>query len=104
MNYEKHKPIKSKKLRDSAKGQQCFVRSPVCNNDKNTVVLAHLNGGGMALKQHDLFSSFACHKCHTWLDGGYAKDYERIYRDLYHLEAMKRTIEYWLENGFVEIK
>jgi len=48
------------KLRKSAKGQECLVRIPgICNRRTETVVLAHLNGGGMGMKASDLHGLFA---------------------------------------------
>ena len=58
------------KLRDSARGQECQVRLPgICNFDRATTVLAHLNGGGMAMKQSDLFGAYSCSSCHDIVDG-----------------------------------
>lgn len=92
------------KLRDSAKGQHCFVRLPgVCNWDRETTVLAHLNGGGMALKKSDLQASFCCHKCHDEIDRRTMK-YSRDFVELAHRQGVERTQEWWLENGFISIK
>lgn len=34
-----------------------------------TTVLAHLNGGGMGLKNPDMQGAFACFRCHAIVDG-----------------------------------
>ena len=53
------------KLRESAKGQPCMVRIPgVCNGNPETTVLAHLNGGGMGMKNPDFFASFSLSLIH----------------------------------------
>ncbi len=62
-------------LRREARGQECCVRIPgVCNKDRETVVLAHLNnkrlfGVGVGQKVPDLFGSFCCSSCHDAVDG-----------------------------------
>jgi len=62
--------IKSKKIRDSARGEDCTLRvSPYCQ-DGETVVFCHLNTNfrGMGLKSPDLFGVYACAQCHSLLD------------------------------------
>lgn len=100
----KQKPIKSQKLRNSANGQQCLVRLPgICNFDPTTTVLAHLNGGGTALKKDDIQGAFACHKCHMELDGQ-TTIFEREFVELAFRQGVERTQHYWLHNGFISIK
>lgn len=94
--------MKQTKLTKSARGQNCQVRVPgVCNGNPETVVLAHLNGGGLATKHHDIHGAYACSDCHQWLDFGYAKNYTRDYRDLLHLEGMVRTQNIMLQDGLI---
>jgi len=90
------------KITKSAKGQQCTVMIPaVCNFDPATTVFAHLNGGGLGMKQKDLFGAYCCSACHAWLDGGYARTTTRDARDLEHLRAMKKTQELLIEQGLI---
>ena len=42
------------KYTKSARGQACTVRSPVCNGNPETVVLAHLNGAGTTVSRFPL--------------------------------------------------
>jgi hypothetical protein len=62
--------MKSKKIRESARGEVCSLR--VSNNcvDDETVIFAHLNSNyrGTGLKSPDLFGVYACQHCHTMLD------------------------------------
>ena len=88
-------------LRQTARGRECQVRSPVCNHNPETVVLAHLNGAGMGRKQPDWAGSWACSACHSWLDGGYVKTHTRDERDLAHLWGMKRTLEILFDEGLL---
>ena len=89
-------------LRKSAKGQRCTVRiAGVCNHDPETVVLAHLNGGGMGRKRPDLHGAFCCSSCHDVVDGRVPSDFSRWELDLAHLQGVIRTQEWWLENGYL---
>ncbi len=89
------------RLRESARGQECLVRLPgVCNRNPETVVLAHLGGGGMGMKKKDIHASFCCSSCHdevdrrTWV-------FEKDYTELAHRQGVERTQNYWIENGMV---
>lgn len=91
------------KLRKSAQGQDCQVRiHGICNRDPGTVVLAHLNGGGMGRKHDDLHGAFACSACHDALDRRTHKNLSRDFIRLAHLEAMVRTQMIWLAMGLVD--
>ena len=62
--------IKSKKLRNSARGRDCTLRLVnVCNWNSDTVVLAHIGRSrGMGIKCHDTFAVYACSNCHKKID------------------------------------
>jgi hypothetical protein len=69
---QKHKAIRIKKIRDSAKGQECTMNSPYCNHDPATVVFAHFGEPGekgMGLKPSDSSGCYICSGCHDWVDG-----------------------------------
>lgn len=94
------------RLTESARGRRCVALIPgICNYQPETVVLSHLNGGGMGIKQGDLFGCFACSACHAWLDSGWARDktMSRERRDLFHVEAILRTQAIWLDEGLILI-
>lgn len=94
----------SRKIRDSARGELCLVRVPgVCNGNPDTTVLAHLNGGGMAAKHHDIHAAYACSDCHFWLDSGYVYGSDRETRDLYHLQGVVRTQLRLMEKGLLVV-
>lgn len=96
---------KMTKIRSSAKGKSCDVRIPgVCIGGTETVVCAHLNGGGSGQKSHDILSTRACFACHQWLDGGYVKTHTRAERDLEHLQAIARTIPDYIAEGLIMVK
>ncbi len=98
--------MKTSKIRESARGEHCQVRIPaVCNGNPETVVLAHINGAGMALKAPDHKGAYTCSACHEWLDGGYARQgFSRGQRDLMHLEGVLRTQDRLIEKGLIIVE
>ena len=105
--------IKSKKLRESAKGEKCTVNlAGVCNYDTETTVLAHLPFvGKMGGKVDDFCAGFACSNCHDVIDGrvdpnahGVHPDEWLNHREFYSRRAMYRTIKRWVEMELVVIK
>lgn len=99
--------IKSKKIREAAKGQQCtFNIAGVCNYNPETVVFCHLPSetGGMALKSSDLCGAFGCSACHDVVDG---RVYNFDYKDdgwFYNFRANNRTIQKLFEMGVISIE
>lgn len=80
------------KIREAARGQDCQVRLfGICNHDTSTVVLAHLNGGGMGMKMSDIHGAFCCSACHDALDRRIKTPLTRDQLRLAHLEGMVRT-------------
>ena len=73
MQFAKRAYVRSKKIRDAARGQACTLRFPVCNQNTETVVLCHSNRGadgkGMGIKSSDDRAAFGCSACHDVLDG-----------------------------------
>jgi len=64
--------IKRSKIRESARGEQCSLRIPgVCNFNRETTVLAHLNcvDKGMGFKSPAWWAVDACSGCHDYIDG-----------------------------------
>lgn len=94
----------SKKIRNSARGQQCQVRMPVvCNRNPETVVLAHVGkGSGMGQKCDDIHATYACSACHDVIDGRVRIGDPRINR-LYAYEAMVRTQKLLLEQELIQV-
>ena len=91
------------KIRQSAKGQDCQVRlAGICNRNPDTVVLAHLNGAGMAMKHEDIFGAYACSDCHDAIDGRVPM-LDKEYVRLAHLEAMVRTQKILLTMGLIKL-
>ena len=105
-------PIRSKKLRESARMEDCTFQIPgVCNHDPETTVLCHLpdESHGMGRKSDDICVAYGCSACHDFIDGR-AKtvtDMEALkyeFRDWYNLRAMVRTWRRMIEKGLIVIK
>lgn len=94
----------SKKIRNSARGQQCQVRIPgVCNRNPETVILAHVGkGSGMGQKCDDIHATYACSACHDVIDGRVRIGDPRINR-LYAYDAMVRTQKLLLEQELIKV-
>ncbi|WP_286237966.1 nuclease domain-containing protein [Neptuniibacter halophilus] len=96
--------IKSKALRDSARGENCTMRLPgVCNFNPETTVLAHVpcGMGGMGMKGPDQISVYACSSCHDALDnrqpGHHISGWHMIH-------AIAETQGKMIEKGLVTVK
>ena len=94
----------SKKIRNSARGQECQVRIPdVCNRNNETVILAHVGkGSGMGQKCDDIHATYACSACHDVIDGRVRIGDPRINR-LYAYDAMIRTQKLLLEQELIQV-
>lgn len=89
-----------KNLRIEARGQDCLVRSAVCNRDSATTVLAHIRragSGGVGMKPHDLIAVRACSACHDAMDG---RSEHRI-GDTDLLNALIRTLDSYAREGLI---
>lgn len=102
----KTKAIRSQKLRDSARGEDCTFQIPgVCNGNPETVVLCHLpdESHGMGRKSDDICSAYGCDQCHAAIDRRIKSeltDYGFVY---YAQRAMVRTWRRMIEKGLIKI-
>lgn len=102
--YQKQPRIKNKKITDSAKGEDCTLRIfGVCKFDNTTTVFAHMNGGGMGYKHHDIHGVYACSECHDWLDSrspttNFNKDRSKDF-----LRGMIETQNKLIEKGLIKL-
>lgn len=100
-NFKKD-PIRSTKIRKSAKGKPCTARVPsVCNSNNETTVLAHIDtkSKGMGVKSDDLFSAYMCSACHDWYDG----HHNESMRDTVALSAMIETQRHLYDEQIISI-
>ena len=102
---QKSKPVRLKKIRESARGQDCAVESPYCNYNPETVVFAHYGEPGekgMGLKPDDTSGVYACSGCHDYLDGRtHHREHDYIKKD-YWFRAMRRTWRLLIEDGVLK--
>ena len=104
MSFLKSQRHESKKLRDSARGQECKIRIPgVCNFNPETTVLCHLNGAGSGTKHSDLMAAFGCCDCHAAIDRRIKTQYSPNELELMHLQGVTRTQQFWLDNDLVKL-
>lgn len=98
---------KQDKYTKSAKGQDCQIRSPVCNYNSETVVLCHLNGAGIGEKMQNIHGAYGCSKCHDFVDGRNKADMNDCHtadqRLHYHLKGTIRTQELMIRNGVLKL-
>lgn len=100
--------IRSKKIREAARGQDCtFNIAYVCNYDNSTTVLAHLpdESHGMGQKADDISAAFACGKCHDSIDcRGDPQTWvqNEADREFYMRRAMVRTWRKLIEMGVIK--
>jgi len=94
------------KITESARGMPCQVRLSGCMPDTETVVYAHLNGGGMGTKQSDLFGMYACLNCHDILDGRkqLSPPLESEWLELEVLRAVINTQKILLRKRLIQLK
>lgn len=99
--------IKSKQVRDSARGEACTVQiAGVCNYDDTTTVLAHLpdESNGIGKKPDDISACYACSACHDALDRRQVSSELESDREWYQRRGMVRTWRRLVEKGVVTIK
>ncbi len=90
-------------LRDYARDKPCQVRSPACNADSSTTVLAHIRQigiSGMGLKAPDLLGSWSCSACHSYVDQETKAN--RAERELLLYRGMARTIYQLIRDGVIK--
>lgn len=92
---------RSKKVRNSARGESCTLRFyQVCNDNPETVIYAHVGSqGGMGIKCGDNFGVYACSSCHLKLDTDpKRKNAEDIMR------ALEETQQILIDKGLLVLK
>ncbi|MDF3904653.1 nuclease domain-containing protein [Paracoccus sp. AS002] len=54
-------------IRQSARGEECTLKSAVCNGDPSTTVFCHIRlpGDGIGIKPPDFFGFYGCSACHA---------------------------------------
>jgi hypothetical protein len=102
MNLQKDIIIRSKKIRESAKGEDCQIRVEGCNNNSETVVFCHLGGAGIGAKSSDLFGAYGCSTCHGKADGQIPSHWSATVLGLYFYQAVIRTQQILVNKGLIK--
>ena len=107
--YPKATIIRSKRIREFAKGQHCTLRGPTCNRNPETTVWAHspfraAGGGGMGFKVSDIFGAAICSACHDFLDQRTPYDGPCESRTVAYHRAQDRSLQMLIEAGIVVVK
>lgn len=107
----KTKPIRSQKLRDSARGEDCTLNiEGVCNYDPATTVLSHLpdESHGGSRKSDDHVACYGCSSCHGFIDGSIVKSgrlrtqFQEM-SEWFYRRAQNRTLRRMIEKGLIKI-
>lgn len=94
---------RSRKIRDSAKGEDCSLRLVNCSSNE-TVVLAHIGRNrGMGIKCGDHFAVYACSNCHDVIDGR-VNDSQGLDLEYEKLRALEETQLKLINKGLVILK
>ena len=102
MLIPKNKPFRSKKVRDSAKGEACTMLSPDCNGNPESVCLRHSNllehGKGRGIKASDLEAFYGCQWCEDWFTN---PNIPRGIRYSYYERAKRKTHDRLRKKGIL---
>jgi hypothetical protein len=81
------------------------MRLEGCMPDNETVVFAHLNGGGMGIKPLPIHGAYLCYNCHDIYDGRKTVDppYEREFLELEMLRAVINTQRLMIKTGIIPL-
>lgn len=97
------------KITQSARQEECTIRSPWCNFDRDTTVWCHAPSGlefgrGANVKSHDAIGCYGCSQCHDTIDGR-AHIHETTFeqRRSMFLRGFCASFEMLIEKGLVVI-
>jgi len=90
--------IVSKKIRESARNEDCTLRVSSHCQDGESVVFCHLNSNykGTGIKSPDLFGVYGCYRCHAELDSGIVDAEDQ-------LRALMETQMKLFEKGLIKV-
>lgn len=103
---QRREPLRSAKLRDAARGEECTLQIfGCCVGGTETTVLAHLHDEtfGRGQKADDTSAVFACYGCHDEIDGRTRKT-EGEDLTWYKLRALQRTVRRLVERGVLSVR
>ncbi len=97
---------KSKKLTDSARGEECTIQlHPYCNQNPETTVFCHApsEGKGVGIKSPDWWGAYGCSSCHDIVDMRKRVDVisSQEIKDA-HIRGVYRTLKIMIEKGLIK--
>lgn len=96
--------IKSKKIRESARGEDCTLRLGFCSSNE-TVVFCHIGKRrGMAIKCGDNFGIYCCASCHDQIDGRVKSQFSKDELNTEKMRALEETQEILIDKGLLVVK
>lgn len=96
--------IKSQKIRDSARGEDCTLRLGVCSSNE-TVVFCHIGKQrGMGIKCGDNMGIFCCSNCHDQIDGRVKSAFSKHELSTEKLRAIEETQDILIDKGLLVVK
>ena len=96
--------IKSKKIRESARGEDCTLRLGFCSSNE-TVVLCHIGKRrGMGLKCSDTFAIYSCASCHDVIDRRVKSTFSNDELNTQKLRALEETQELLIRKELLVVK
>lgn len=103
----KTKTLVSKKLRQSAKGQECTLNIyPYCNGDPATTVSCHVGllGKGIGKKSDDIMIVHGCYECHKIIDGQHCPgDIGKDELNRIVMYGLQKTLKRLIDMGIIKI-
>lgn len=102
MSLMKEFRFKSKKIRESAQGEDCQARIPgVCDFNSKTTIWGHLGGGGIGTKQSDELGAYLCHDCHAVIDFRVKSEFSSNVIAIYFWDAHARSMTRLRQSGLL---
>lgn len=96
--------IRSKKIRESARGEDCTLRLSFCSSTETTVFCHIGKSRGMGLKCGDNFGIYACSNCHDIIDGRVKHSFSKDELNTEKLRSLEETQERLIAKGLLEFK
>lgn len=94
----------NKKIRNSARGEDCSLRICDCSSYE-TVVFCHIGKSrGMGIKCGDHFGIYACSSCHDIIDGRVQSGFSSLELEHEKLRALEETQGKLITKGLMVIK
>ena len=99
--------MRSNKIRQAARDEECTFRSPWCNYNAETTVFCHLNeqfaGKGMGIKADDI-GFFGCSACHDIYDRRIQPSDEYKKEEYFYLlRAVVLTLQRLNQKGIIRV-